>query len=275
MKLGLNTPSKSVRASVLGALGVRNETLCGTQEKMDESFLNVAQPMYFKGDDKEWPFFGTGTCFLCNSKRHYYLITAAHVLSNLNIQPNQMFLFPHDKSRQNIQLSNYYKIKGPVSDDCEYQDLALYRISERNTVKRQEKLHNSFNLDSFTTSDLDLTVGDSLLFFGYPHQQREIDYDAKQFMHASVQVSAHYDGMASLKHCCKISFDAPSGISDMNGFSGSPVFWLKEKPNGKMGPRFSGLIIRAGIHGGTGNGVFVGAEVIKQLIAQTERETSS
>lgn len=239
----------------------------------DKSFWNIARPLYFKSGDeyKQWPYFDAGTCFFCNCDGRYYLVTAAHVLRNLDVEPKQLFVLPTDTSRQCVPLSNYYKVKGPPTDDNDYQDIAVYRVNEREFVKQGDPTFNSFSLDSFTVQPTELAIGAPMFFFGYPHEKRESNYST--FLYKQEKVRGKFAGAALSKHCYEMKFQGIPAISDMNGFSGSPVF--VEKASGKAGPRFAGLVIRGGINNGTGTSTFVGAEVLKQLLATIPHKSST
>lgn len=203
---------------------------------------------------------------LANS-RHYFWLTASHVLKNLGAAVEALRIFPSDDSRVSLPFNEKYTIKSGVVDDEDYRDILALRIDLTE--------FQAFGDAPLTAQDVDLGLlpvenlgaGAVLWIIGYPAERNAIDYEQGKIQNSRIVIRSVYQGASASEHCHVAKVSSSIRLESYDGLSGSPVFYLQSVThNGQeyLFPRVVGMLLR-----GTASSEivhFVSAKVIGELI---------
>jgi len=165
------------------------------------------------------------------------------------------------KSKNRLKPEQGREIEDPLGDDTDWCDIAVFELD-----------NSQYEMDAFgdepplvlPTVDTIWTpqLGSYFILRGFPSQLTGADYIRKTLKVGAIQLEADLVGEALMRECFEIKFRDISQISDLDGMSGTPIFWL-----GGGEPRsyrFAGMMIR-GTHS-SGTGYFLGAHVIAAVL---------
>jgi hypothetical protein len=93
---------------------------------------------------------------------------------------------------------------------------------------------------------------------GFPHDRSYVDYDEAVLREQAAIVEADFAGPSPMRFCHQMKFRDLSHFTDLDGLSGSPVFWVSDaEPRAHC---FAGVAIRATYSSGIGH--FVHGSVV-------------
>lgn len=235
-------------------------------------FEEACRPVIFEQQDDQITYWGKGSSILLATSKHYYWITAAHVVKNMGGTPDNIRIFPSDHSRKSIPFNEAYRITSPESEDHQdYKDLLVFRVDLEHFQLTGDAPLIAQDIQSAVFPPENLPVGSRLLIVGYPSESRWIDYDKFTITHKRERLIANYLEPGVEEHTHKLQFSENVHISDYDGLSGSGVFYLKETTlvdRPALLPLFAGVLLRAG--GPNRWGHFVSSSVLVNLIRKAE-----
>lgn len=93
------------------------------------AFEGTARPVLFEQEGSDYQYWGKGSSFLLANSKHFFWITACHVMANMGGSAEALRIFPADDSRISLPFNEKYTIKKEGVDDEEYKDLYVLRIN--------------------------------------------------------------------------------------------------------------------------------------------------
>lgn len=231
------------------------------------AFEGAVRPVIFEHDDSNYPYWGKGSSFLVANAKHYFWVTAEHVIKNLGGRAEALRIFPSDNSRISLPFNEQYAIKKDGGDDEEYKDLYVLRINLSEFDATGDLPLTAQDVETGLLPAEKLAVDDELWIIGYPAESNFIDVEARAIKNTRSVIRAIYKGYSRSEHCHTARIETSISLSSFDGLSGSPVFCLQPaKVSGEdvLFPMLAGMLLR-----GTAESKlvhFVSARVIKELI---------
>jgi hypothetical protein len=231
------------------------------------AFEETARPVIFEHEDSEYPYWGKGSSFLLANAKHYFWVTAKHVITNLRGTAEALRIFPADKSCISLPFNEQYVIKKGGEDDEEYEDIYVLRIDLSEFNATGDSPLTAQDVDTGLVPAEELAVNDELWIIGYPTESNFIDFEARAIKNTRSVIRAIYKGYSVSEHCHTARIETSVSLSSFDGLSGSPVFYLRAAKVGGQDVQFPmlvGMLLR-----GTAESKlvhFVSAKVIKELI---------
>ena len=187
-------------------------------------------------------------------------MSAKHVFKNQGGTPESLRVFPSDKSRNSIPFDALAVIHLDGTEDESYKDLYLLKIAI-------EKFRTSGD-DRLVTIDLDrgcarlksISEGDKMLLIGFPSEVRGVDYERSRISYARKLLEAEFVGASMMSNCFDMRLKDTGGLTDLDGYSGSPVFHWEANHT----PRLAGVMITGTISSGICH--FIGVHVLESAI---------
>ncbi len=235
-------------------------------------FEEVARPVLYESEDDKFTYWGKGSSVLIGTSKHFYWVTAEHVIRNLGGDTDSLRIFPSNKSKISIPFNEKYQIVLDQSEDEEFKDIFALRIDLELFKEKGDAPLYVQDIENGAFIAENLNLGACLLVIGFPSEIQSINYDELKIKHKRSWLPARYIGQSISDHCHQLRFSDSVEIADYDGLSGSPVFYKKEAPyvNGQKAiiPLFAGLLLR----GNATNKIahFVSSNVIKNLIHKAE-----
>ncbi|MCI0560021.1 MAG: serine protease [Nitrososphaera sp.] len=230
------------------------------------AFEGTARPVLFEQPESEYPYWGKGTSFLLANSKHYFWITAEHVIRSMGGSAEALRIFPSDESRISLPFNEKYTIKKEGLDD-EHKDIYALRIDLSAFQEGGDAPLTAQDAELGLMPAESLPVNAELWIIGYPSESRFVDYDARHIKCTRSVVRALYQGISTSDHCHTAKVETSLSLADYDGLSGSPVFFLQKKRVGAedvLFPRIVGMLLR----GTSASSVvhFVSARVIGRLL---------
>lgn len=204
-----------------------------------KDLVAAAHPILFEVDSTDTPYAGQGTCFLAKSHGAYSLFSAQHVVDAC--AADTLRVFPNDESDVSIAFNRVTQVANPNPEDNDYADVICLRIdsSPFDTARGM--------VTSFIDVERPLAIlepGSKLIIAGYPDQFRGVDYETLKIRAIGQLLAAEYVGRSISAACHEIRFTDLGEVSNLSGFSGSPVFALTafHKHSPHLG--FAGMLLR-------------------------------
>ena len=215
--------------------------------------------MLFENDYEGFEYSARGTVFLCSYRQHLYAVTAAHVVRDFD--PDAVRILVHPENREFLPHKEQVKLSSHDLDDPDFCDIAIFPI-EKNMVNPDCFLDcPPFFLDETLVNSEPPRDG-RLVFRGFPTDQSGIEFDNKRICLQAAQIEGERIGRASMDHCHEILLHDVDHCTTLDGFSGSPIFWISNNRS----PRtyyFAGVLIRGSLKARKaiyiGGGVLIGA----------------
>ncbi|MFQ3247976.1 MAG: hypothetical protein ACI9SP_004635 [Arenicella sp.] len=224
-------------------------------------FHYASRPVLFESDEY---YHGFGSSVLISTSKNCYWVTAQHVIDNQSQKPENLRIYPAEKSRISIPFDQCIVIR----EDDDYSDLCILRIDSALFNKTGDKEIVSQALENGLLNPNDLNLGDRLYVVGFPLDGREVDYESYKIKYRQSDFNANYIGSSSMKHCHEIRFDQNHGLDDFNGLSGSPVYKLLSS-NNVLKVMLVGILLRGTVSSSIAH--FVGADVLRHAILESEK----
>ncbi len=216
--------------------------------------IKCSMPVIIETGCDEWPYAVRGTFFVAEVFAELFIVTARHVVEG-NDEKSVFFRY-RAGSRFSLPLNQVIK-NGMYQDSSspEYTDVILYRVAKE---ELNESVHTA-KLDAQTEPWKTLQVGEQLYVRGYPSELQDVkDSGLKEqgvLFNASYTKKTHHFG------CHEIKLNPTEAFTDYDGFSGSPVYCVKD------GARFLvGIMVKATAYQNIG--LFVDGSVLLEMIAE-------
>lgn len=105
--------------------------------------------------------------------------------------------------------------------------------------------------------------GDQLRITGYPTMGRGIDYGARMITAIGRGVSGTYVGPSLGTRCHEMELAELGDVTDFDGFSGAPVYWVGDHDGDIVSMRLAGMVLRGTV--GARRAHYVEAAVLHAL----------
>ena len=190
-----------------------------------QMLLNSSRTMLFENDFEGFEYSARGTVFLCFYEGQLYAITAAHVIKGFQADAVRVMIHPEDRDflPHNAQVT----LVSADLDDPDYSDLAVFSIQQDMFEHDRFRDWPPFRLSDQLVNATPPQDG-RLIFRGLPTDQSGIDFDTYRIRLQPVILEGERVGAAPRAHCHKVKLHDVSVCSTLDGFSGSPVFWISD-----------------------------------------------
>lgn len=228
--------------------------------------LNSSRRMIFENSMEGFEYSSRGSCFLCRFQNQDFVVTAKHVVGDFT--PDQIRVLFHQGAREFVPYNAQITISPDGNDDdSDWRDIAIFPLERKMYTDDQFAGQLPYPIPSqrFVWKS---GLRGHFIMRGFPHVLSEIDYENGVLREQAVQLEADLVGKATMKHCFQISFRDLSPCSDLNGLSGTPIFWVSE--NAPYNHRLAGMIVRATHQSGIG--YFVDGTVILSALNKATRD---
>lgn len=207
-----------------------------------EKLLETAKPVVFDTGWEETPYAGIGTCFIVLYKQDTFAITAKHVIDDCSGE--SLVIFPNKETELSIPFNTYLQVTDSDGNDGDYADIAIFKVDYKALELEGSSVIRTIDLNKYDSSWNKRKSESELFFFGYPSEHRKIDYE--QYLISSDQhlLVAKYVGKSVSQFCYEIEIKDLKNISNLDGFSGSPVFCISTKKADQPFMTWCGMLIR-------------------------------
>lgn len=216
--------------------------------------IKFSMPVIIETGFDEWPYALRGTFFVAEILSELYVVTARHVVEGND--EKAVFFRYRAGSRSSLPLNQVIKNKAyQGSNSPEHTDVILYRVNKQ---ELDEVVHTT-KLDVQQKPWETLQAGEQLSVRGYPSELQDVkDSGLKE---QGVLFNASYTKRTQHSGCHEIKLNPTETFTDYDGFSGSPVYCVKD------GARLLvGLMIKATAFQNVG--VFVDGSVLLAMVAE-------
>lgn len=233
-------------------------------------FEQVSRPVLFVHSDPNFPYWGKGSSILVATAQRHYWVTALHVLRNNVGNTDSLCIFPSDNSRVSLPFNEQYTIPAINSDD-DYKDVLILRVDLDRFTKSGDAALVAQDVENGFFDPEQLVIDSKLLIIGYPSESNWINYDQQIIRSNRILISAKFMGKSHDDHCHKLKVETSLKIGNLDGLSGSPVFYLQSRTfqgTTFQFPLLVGMLIRGTIESGIAH--FISAKVIERIIRLSE-----
>ena len=200
------------------------------------------QPLVFETGIPEFPYSMSGTVFLVGYKGKAYVITTRHGLAADKLPAT--CIFPTDTSHKLLPLGHMFSV--PQKDEPDdYMDLAVIDVAP--SAKSDEELGKASLIDVVKAFEPDWVYNAKsipLYVVGYPSERSKIDYDTGDLRTDRIILSGSYEGPSPLPYLHQLRVNGAEDFESFSGFSGGPVFSLRQISSGIVKPVLCGMAIR-------------------------------
>ena len=235
------------------------------------SFEKASRPILYEYDHPDFAYWGKGSSFLIANSRHFYWVTAAHVLANAKAHVDSLRIFPSDGSRISLPFNEQFTVNKDVADDEDYKDVLVLRVDLHNFDKSGDAPLVAQDLESGVLSADALKPSDELWVVGYPAESNYIDYESSKISNTRSVLRGIYNGRSSSMHCHELRMETSVSLESYDGLSGSPVYHMKRQIRGQeelMFPMLVGMVLRGTASSRLAR--FVGSDVLMNIINLAE-----
>lgn len=227
--------------------------------------------MLYEYDHPDFAYWGKGSSFLIANSRHYYWITAAHVLANAKAHVDSLRIFPSDSSSISLPFNEQYTVNKGLVDDEDYKDVFMLRIDLHDFDKSGDAPLVAQDLESGVLSADALNPSDELWIIGYPAESNYINYESSRISNTRSVLRGIYNGRSPSIHCHELRMETSVVLESYDGLSGSPVYHMKRQTRGReelMFPMLVGMLLRGTASSRLAH--FVGSDVLLNIVNLAE-----
>ena len=210
----------------------------------DDQLLELrrtARQLVFRTGVDSTPVSLGGTCFLLGYRDRLFAITARHVVKDA--VPEELLLATSEDSWIPARVLEQFNPSDEISGAL---DLVVYDLDVRHFIAKHRRNSRAYNLLATESNWSATRYQSNFFFFGYPLVHATVDYGSRTTRAESQQwfLQATYQGSSELPHCHKLRLLDASGIGDLNGLSGSPVFACRSIIGTTAQPQLAGILLR-------------------------------
>ena len=206
-----------------------------------QTLLNSSRIMMFENTLEGYDYSVHGTAFLCFYEQGLYAITAAHVIRGFEADALRVMIHPEE---EHFLPHNAQVTLVPVDpNDSDYSDLAILPIEQGMFDHSEFRDWPPFQLLDHLVNGAPDGNG-SLVFRGFPSDGAGVDYESKTIRGQPVILQGDRVSDSSMAYCHEMRLRDVSPCSTLDGFSGSPVFWISNEDPPNKDYCFSGIVIR-------------------------------
>jgi hypothetical protein len=149
------------------------------------------------------------------------------VIRNLGGSAEALRIFPSDDSRISLPFNEQYTIKKEGLEDEEFKDLYALRINLKEFDEFGDAPLVAQDVEHGLLAAESLGIGNELWVIGYPGESNSIDFESRTIKSNRAVIRAIYRGYSISDHCHVAAIETSIPLSDYDGLSGSPVFFLR------------------------------------------------
>jgi hypothetical protein len=209
------------------------------------SILKCARPVLFQNADQEWPLSVGGTAFLVRFRDRHFVLTAKHVLRNFELRQFRVQYHPNDNHF--VPLTSMYTLRDQRPDefrgDDDQYDIAVWTTAEQHLTVEALREAQPYPLRAFDGLTI-YNPNASYLFCGYPTEGRKYDPEGRHMRQLAVSGRAEY--LERTRYAClhRVRLILDHQLTDLDGFSGSPVFQVNHDDKKYSREAFAGMLVR-------------------------------
>lgn len=201
--------------------------------------ISGSRPLYFQ-EQPNSPIQTGGSSFLVKWKNEQFLITARHIIENIQANIDHLRIRVPDYEgiipvKANYGLSDFDEV---ISDELE--DLLVFHL-DSDFDAEQYMAWDAWRLDQFIALPSLLKVGEDIYAAGFPSDENRINYDTNEISESSFVAKGIFLGNVITDSLFSIETAAFEEAQDLDGISGGPVMAIFD---GYF--CFIGMITRAG-----------------------------
>ncbi len=216
------------------------------------SILSTAIPVIIETGSVEWPYSVRGTFFTIKINDELYVVTARHVVEGNEV--NAVFFRYRSDSRFSLPLDIEIKNTSYTDENSpEYMDVIMYRVKKDEI---EENISYAF-YDFVNEPWKSLKADDNLIIRGYPSTLQKTQ--ANGVKEQAVIINGKYLNQSRILNCHNMALFPTEEFTFHDGYSGSPVFLLKDAQL-----NFVGVLVKADSY--NNKALFVDGSVLLQMV---------
>lgn len=196
---------------------------------MVEPLRAAIKPVIFETGIESAPYTTVGTCFLVKLKCGIFAVTLKHVVREEKAK--NILILRTRKGMVPVRFTVRINVDCADAEDSEVEDLVLLAVDPKSLSLVPSNNVPCYEIDKITDNWEDAPDEYNYMVFGYPSVERDIDYENRDIVCPQQSFSCRFAGNSMLDACYKLNInpDSNSGSSNIDGYSGSPVFaWHKD-----------------------------------------------
>jgi hypothetical protein len=242
-----------------------SDRLIGTLDDV----VRCARPVHFEMADDTFRYAGNGSAFVASRDETWMLFTASHVLRNEPVQ--SLRVLPTDTaSRWLPPFKSRVRTASLLEGDTDLAGVACLTINLHDVELPRGESLAGINLRFPTAAP---KPGDPLWIAGYPRFSRGVDYEVRSITAIGRGVWATYRGPGIGSRCHEVELTHLGDVPDLDGFSGSPVFWIGNQEGDLAMVQLAGMVLRGTVASRRAHYVEASVLVTAAETAATGRQT--
>ena len=209
-----------------------------------------ARPVFLATGNTEYPYYGVGSCFLVERQKRWYVVTARHVVKDME-SVHDMVIYPSEDSDGPLPFLLGKSVKLPYTDDDACADIVVIEIDRNLLSEPDSQRTHVLNLDKISDQWVEIPKSLYYVVFGYPNESRHIDFDDSEIYALQQCIVGDISREAISTQCFVLEIINSNGCQDYNGLSGSPVFAWSKDSNAQFYPYFCGMALRGSFKNST------------------------
>jgi hypothetical protein len=198
-----------------------------------------ARPILFETEDERFKYAGNGSSFVAVRDETWMLFTASHVIGTAD--PHSVRVLPTDTARRWLRFNRRARVTSLLEGDPDLADVACLTIDVADLKTPDCETLAGIDLRCPTATP---KVDNQLWIGGYPGISRGVGYDARVITAIGFGIGARYVGPSIGARCHEIELTEIGALTDFDGFSGSPVFWIGDQDGDLVTLRLAGMVLR-------------------------------
>jgi hypothetical protein len=179
-------------------------------------------------------------------------------------------IHPSDGSRMSLPFNEKYLVNtdGEAED---FHDITVVRVDLTRFDHSGDAPLITQDIEQGVLGAEHLKLSDELWIIGYPSESNHIDYDKGLIQNNRVVIRAVYNGESFADHCHRIKIESSIKLEDLDGLSGSPVFYMLQRVIDGQ-PVYFPMLVGMVLRGTASSGIvhFVNSSVITRIIKLAE-----
>ncbi len=201
-----------------------------------------AKPILFEVGVEDAPYGGlAGTGCMVRFKQDLFLITARHIVKENHL--DALLVFPNDETNESIPFKSCW-VPHVNYEDSDCSDFILVRVELEKLIVAERSVMKVLDLERASDDWRSAPHEQRFLIFGYPTEACKIEYHENRIMTTQHLMFGNFVGCSPSGFCYELEVVDFNGVTDLNGFSGSPVLSVPRVFGNHIHPSFCGMAIR-------------------------------